>query len=1763
MELLESRLTPATFMVSNLNDALDGSLRQAIMDANASPGADTIDFSVAGTIQLTTGTLPAITDAVTIDGTSAPGFVSAPVVQIDANGFGGLTFDVGSANSTLESLSIVNASGAGVTLNDKNIVVMGNYLGLNLDGLSVGANSGDGLAINTTSSGDTIGGVTALERNVISANGGDGIDVEGSSNNQIAGNFIGTDATGTIALGNKGNGIQLANSNSNTIGSGNPLTDVTYYNADNVNPTPNPAWTGIRNSDTPGNYLISGISGTQGILFDGTIAGVGTTLTVNDPSAPSGMSTAVYGPDNQGGNLIGLVGSYNTTATGMAVQNGFIFEGTTADLSNPADYTTVDAGGDFNIVHSTMGGLAVGNSDSVPGQSPGGVAGNAFLYDIAQGTFLPDIVFPGSKSDTAYGIWYNGGTSYTICGGYSPDAVNNFDNQDRPIGQAYLVDYDSSTGTFSHFTSFSYPFGVNFVTHFEGISSVQNGVYTLSADSVQSGSSNPLQGSWVRVVRNSDGSFGSAQWVNLNYTGTTNITSSNSVYGNQVVGAVLGATTIPYQATVNVQPSNVISGNGGNGVLLTQGSDNNTLEDNLIGLDVTGLVALGNTGDGVQLANSDSNTIGNTNPVTGVTYYNAANVSPTPDPGFTGIRNSDTPGNYLISGISGTEGILFDGTIAGVGTTVTVDVPLTGVTASAVYGPDNLPGNQVALVGSYNTTGTGLADQKGFIFEGTTADLSNPADYTTVDAGGDFNIVHSTMGGLAVGNSDTSPSQGQGSLLAHAFLYDIVQGTFLPDIVYPGSVSDTAYGIWYNGGTSYTICGGWSNDPVNNFDDQNRPIGQAFLVDYNSATQAFTHWTSFEYPFGVDFFTHFEGISSVEKGVYTLNADSFQTGTTNPVQGSWVTVRRNTDGSFGTAQWVNLNYTGIDPTTGLPITDAISSSNSVYGNQVIGVVFNGTTPFAFQATVNVGFQLSNVISGNGGNGIQITGGNDNQIAMNNIGTDLTGTLDRGNALNGILVTASASGNMIGGEATGGNNPTGDEGNATPVFVIPPQGNLISGNDADGVLINALATDNQLSGNFIGTTFSGDSALGNTLDGVAFDDAPGNSLIGCTFQQDPFVFYNVIDGNGGNGFHATDSDNTTFQANFLGLGADNSTPLGNALDGALIDGSSANMQFGGVIPLGNVDCDNGKNGVEIAGTATGGIYFNTFCGIPAFIDTPVGNKLDGFLVTSTGGNNEIVTTIISGNDGNGVHISGDATGVQVEDAIIGLNTDGNGPIPNGANGILIDGTAHGNFIGGSQPSVVPENTISANGANGIAIMGNALNNIVFNSRIGTDVTGTLAFGNADAGILVSGSAQGTIIGGTDKSDANIISGNLGDGIQLAGTSTGTKVIANLIGTDATSMQPIGNVGSGVNILSSNNQIGGTVSGNGNIIAFNAVGVTVNTGTQNALLQNSIFNNTTAGIQLLNHGNANQPAPVLTGAIEPTPTSVQISGTITALPNTTYSVEIFATPSTIPSGQGASFLGSMSVLTNANGVGTFVANNSITSGVVLSFTALAIAPNSNTSAFSTAISSSGNANTLFVASSYGLLLSRPPDSSAVFWVNGLNSGVFTPTSEVLGIAGSSEYLTDQVVALYHHYLDRAPDSQGEQYWVKSLQTGGTFEQVAEGLVSSPEYFQENGSTNQGYVLGLYQDVLGRVPSAAELNGWVTQLNSGTSRLAVAISFLTSTEYRTDLIEADYQTFLGRSADQAGLNSFLQAMQMGATDQEVLASIFGSPEGYAKWS
>jgi trimeric autotransporter adhesin len=339
--------------------------------------------------------------------------------------------------------------------------------------------------------------------------------------------------------------------------------DVNYFNTSDATKftiQPVSAWQGLRNyGDKADQYLICGTANkSNGLLYVGSISGGGASYPVTYPGS---TATSVYGPDNLPDDNLRLVGSYKLSGDGDTIYNhGFVWDGTLADLPSGGTFRTLDyPAAKYQFTHSTMGNLAVGNADGpmqVGGKTLPIGPGIAYIYDIPSATFVANIVYPGSKSNTAYGIWHNGGTSYTICGGYSPVAANNLANQKLPLtqGRGYLVDYDSATRQFSNWTSFDYPNGpegVNFITHFEGISSTEPGIYTLSADSVQTDSANLVQGSWVRVSRTKEGGFDQGEWVDLNYPGSTHsVTSSNSVYGNQVVGVVIGADPFSYQATV-------------------------------------------------------------------------------------------------------------------------------------------------------------------------------------------------------------------------------------------------------------------------------------------------------------------------------------------------------------------------------------------------------------------------------------------------------------------------------------------------------------------------------------------------------------------------------------------------------------------------------------------------------------------------------------------------------------------------------------------------------------------------------------------------------------------------------------------------------------------------------------------------------------------------------------------------------------------------------------------------------------------------------------------------------------------------------------------------------------------------------------------------------------------------------------------------------------------------------------------------------------
>jgi hypothetical protein len=156
-----------------------------------------------------------------------------------------------------------------------------------------------------------------------------------------------------------------------------------------------------------------------------------------------------------------------------------------------------------------------------------------------------------------------------------------------------------------------------------------------------------------------------------------------------------------------------------------------------------------------------------------------------------------------------------------------------------------------------------------------------------------------------------------------------------------------------------------------------------------------------------------------------------------------------------------------------------------------------------------------------------------------------------------------------------------------------------------------------------------------------------------------------------------------------------------------------------------------------------------------------------------------------------------------------------------------------------------------------------------------------------------------------------------------------------------------------------------------------------------------------------------------------------------------------------------------------------------------------------------------NTAFVQIVYQDLLGRTgnlsSNSDAGGWVSALNAGTLNQASVAQGIALSTEALDRSVTGLYVRLLHRNADAGGLARWVALLQKGGTIEQVIVGIVSSPEYASRNGS-GLSFVQSLYLNLLGRVGSGSEVQGWVNALPTlGTA--GVVERFVTSMEFRTD--------------------------------------------------
>jgi hypothetical protein len=202
-------------------------LRDAITFSNTHPGPDTILFAVGSgpvTIPLTSP-LPVIADSVVLDATKQPGWNGSPIVAVDGAAAGdeaaGLRITAGSsAVRGLVLFRFRSTTLAAIVLDEKGgNVVQGNFIGTDLAGGAAPGNRGIGILVRCDR--NRIGGTSNPVRNVVSGNTGAGIRIEGSGN-VVEGNLVGTDDSGTRALGNGAEGIVSTGAGGNTIGGAAP-----------------------------------------------------------------------------------------------------------------------------------------------------------------------------------------------------------------------------------------------------------------------------------------------------------------------------------------------------------------------------------------------------------------------------------------------------------------------------------------------------------------------------------------------------------------------------------------------------------------------------------------------------------------------------------------------------------------------------------------------------------------------------------------------------------------------------------------------------------------------------------------------------------------------------------------------------------------------------------------------------------------------------------------------------------------------------------------------------------------------------------------------------------------------------------------------------------------------------------------------------------------------------------------------------------------------------------------------------------------------------------------------------------------------------------------------------------------------------------------------------------------------------------------------------------------------------------------------------
>ncbi len=484
------------------------------------------------------------------------------------------------------------------------------------------------------------------------------------------------------------------------------------------------------------------------------------------------------------------------------------------------------------------------------------------------------------------------------------------------------------------------------------------------------------------------------------------------------------------------------------------------------------------------------------------------------------------------------------------------------------------------------------------------------------------------------------------------------------------------------------------------------------------------------------------------------------------------------------------------------------------GNNTLG----GTTPAA-----------RNVISGNS-KGVVLfnSAATGNKVQGNHIGTNASGTSPVSNR-EGVIFFSDASDNTIGGTTVSSSNLIAfNDRNGISFVATPATGNAILGNSIhsnarlginlgqEGVTTNDIGDGdtgaNNLQ-NFPVLTQASDAAGVTTVQGIF--NSTANTQFRAEFFSSPscdasgngegkkFVGFTFLttDANGNAPISvnlpsasldgpyitatATDPSNNTSEFSNCVTALGLSLTVNSTAD---TDDGSCTLAAGGctlreAINAANSNADANTIKFNIPGS---GVRTITPLSPLPFIEKPV--IVDGYTQPGASPN-----TIVEGNDAN---------------LLIELNGSS-----------VANAAALTCFVGSCVLRGLIVNRFSSASFGALSLLSG--NNVVAGNFIGTDSTGTTGLGNV-IGVIITNGSDANRIGGLTPADRNVISGNTQEGVRI--TSSDANVVwGNYIGTNASGTAAIGNA-IGVNLNSHfYNSIGGTVSGSGNVISGNSVGV----------------------------------------------------------------------------------------------------------------------------------------------------------------------------------------------------------------------------------------------------------------------------------------------------------------------------------------------------